>query len=210
MTLIPRGNKTRVKLTPVILAIFLFGLAACGAGNSRDVPADQSLQPSAARTGWAKSDVKGVTISVPTTWQKTGPITPGSGAELFTFQTERNTFGTRGGAQLLTLDTYTHKAADLVANITSEAQAVAGAKEITSTQIIWPGADDAWLITYVAYPSSNGKVAAHPTEVLVLDLPGGGQAQATVTALKENFGSEHMHDVLETVRITKTAGSKMS
>lgn len=104
----------------------------------------------------------------------------------------------------MTLDNYQHKAADLVENITSEARAVAGAKEITETQLVWPGADDAWLVTYVAYPPSNGEIAPHPTEVLVLDLPGGGQAQATVTALDDDFEPQHMHEILGTVTITET------
>lgn len=194
-----------MKLTTPILAFALLALVACGSGNGEQaVPGNQVIKPSAADSAWTTTSVDGVEISVPTTWQKTGPITPGPGAEMFTFQTETNSFGTRGGAQLMTLDNYQHKAADLVENITSEARAVAGAKEITETQLVWPGADDAWLVTYVAYPPSNGEVAPHPTEVLVLDLPGGGQAQATVTSLDEDFEPQHMHEILGTVTITET------
>ena len=186
-------------------ALVMFVLTACGSGEQQDVPKDQTLQPNAGETSWTSNDVLGVKISVPPTWQRTGPITPGPGAEMFTFQTAKNSFGTQGGAQLVVLDKYKHKAADLVENITSEAQAVSGAKKITESQVIWPGADDAWLVTYVAYPPSNGEVAPHPTEVLVLDLPDGGQAQATVTALEEDFGPQQMHEVLGTVTMTKDA-----
>ena len=79
-----------------------------------------------------------------------------------------------------------------------------------STKVIWPGAEAAWLLTYVAYPPSGGKVAAHPTEVLVLDLEGGAQAQATVTALKADFEPQKLHSVLETVAVTDSVGGKKS
>lgn len=191
-------------------ALAMFALTACGSGGNVDVPKDQALKPAAGKSAWATTDVRGVTISVPKTWQKTGPVAQGVDGELFMFQTEENSFGTRGGAQLLTIDKREKKAADLVANVTSEARAVAGAKEITKTQVIWPGADDAWLITYVAYPPSNGEVAAHPTEVLLLDLPKGAQAQATVTALKEDFGPQDMRAVLGTVTVTDKVGPQES
>ena len=205
----PKGNSVKLGFITAA-ALVMFVLTACGSGAERDVPKDQALQPNAGETSWTTNDVKGVKISVPPKWQRTGPITPGRGAEMFTFQTEKNSFGTQGGAQLVILEKYQHKAADLVENITSEAQAIAGAKKITESHVIWPGADDAWLITYVAYPPSNGEVAPHPTEVLVLDLPDGGQAQATVTALERDFGPQQMHEVLGTVTITDEVGTAQS
>lgn len=207
---------TSTKGTPVKLgfiaatALAMFALTACGSAGKADVPKDQALKPAVGKSAWATTEVSGVTISVPKSWQRTGPVAQGVGGELFMFQTEENSFGTRGGAQLLTIDKREKKAVDLVTNVTSEAQAVAGAKKITTTHVVWPGAEDAWLVTYVAYPPSNGKVAAHPTEVLLLDLPKGAQAQATVTALEEDFGPQNMHAVLGTVTVTDKVGSKES
>lgn len=184
-------------------ALAALTLTACGSsGGSQAVIPDQPLRPAMAESGWSATEVKGVTVDVPASWQKTGPITPGPGATMFTFQTGTNRFGTRGGAQLATFDQARQNAHDTVRALRDEAVAVAGAKQITITKVNWPGAEVAWFMTYVAYPPRNGKVAPHPTEVLVADIDGGGQTQVTVTALKADFGPQHMHRVLGTVHIT--------
>lgn len=58
----------------------------------------------------------------------------------------------------------------------------------------------------MAQVPSKGETAPHPTEVLVVDLRSGGQAQATVTAIEADFEPQKMREVLQTLEILKGAG----
>jgi hypothetical protein len=199
-----------VKLGSIFVGLAaLLALSACGSSGDQSVPSDQALQPTKGDSAWPVTDVDGVTINTPSGWDKTGPIDAMPG-QLFTFQTPTNSFGTRGGAQLVTLDKRKQSAEKMVKALADEAVAIAGAKQITSTPVKWPGASSAWYLTYVAYPPHNGATAPHPTQVLVVDFAKTGQAQATVTALKEDFSPQHMHAILGTVEITDKAGTKSS
>lgn len=186
----------------------LLALSACGSSGDA-IPSDQALQPTKGDSAWRATDVDGVTIRTPSAWDKMGPIDARPG-QLYTFQTPINSFGTHGGAQLVTLDKRKQSAAKMVKALGDEAVAVAGAKQVTTTPVKWPGATSAWYLTYVAYPPHNGATAPHPTQVLVVDFAKVGQAQATVTALKEDFDPQKMHDILATVTITDKAGTKSS
>lgn len=200
-----------VRLKTVIIALALLALVACSSSAGvKKVPDDQTIKPQAGDSAWTTTSIDGVEIAVPGDLEKTGPISPGDDAVMFTFQTRKNSFGTRGGVQVVTLPKLKKSAIELADTVISQAEATIGATETTKVQVIWPGAKDAWLVTYVAHVPMNGKTAPHPAEVLILDLPGGGQSQATVTALDEDFKSLKMHEILETVKITKTAGSRMS
>ena len=199
-----------VKLGSILIAsMALLVLAACGSGDGQKIPSDQVLRPTKGESVWKTNDDAGVTIAVPSDWEKTGPVDTKPG-QLFAFQTATNSFGTRGGAQIITLDKRKQSAEKMVKALGDEAVAVAGAKEVSTTPIKWPGATSAWFLTYVAYPPSKGDVAPHPTEVLVVDFKSGGQAQATVTALREDFAPQKMHEVLGTVTITDKVGTKSS
>ncbi len=199
-----------VKLGSILIAsIASLVIVACGSGGGQTIPSDQALKPVKGESGWRTNDNGGVTITVPTDWEKTGPIDAKPG-RLYAFQTAENSFGTRGGAQLITLEKRKQSAEKMVKALGDEAVAIAGAKEISTKPVKWPGATSAWFLTYVAYPPSNGEVAPHPTEVLVVDFKNGGQAQATVTALREDFAPQEMHKVLGTVTITDKVGAKSS
>lgn len=201
---------TNVKLGSIIVAaIALVVLSACGSSEGQPIPADQVLKPAKGESGWKATDVDGVTITVPTAWDKTGPVDAKPG-ELYAFQTATNSFGTRGGAQLITLDARRQSAEKMVKALGDQAVAVAGAKDVTTTPLKWPGATSAWYLSYVAYPPKDGKTAPHPTQVLVVDFAKTGQAQATVTALQEDFDKQKMHTILGTLSITDSAGAKSS
>jgi hypothetical protein len=188
-------------------------LAACGSGSDADadapkeVPADQVLQPTKADASWTAHVVGVVTLSTPETWEAGDPTDPGQGgkAEQVLIQTPVNTFGTRGGAQVAVLEKRKKPAADLVATIESTSRATIGATDFTSEEIVWPGADDAWLLEYVAQVPHDGKTAPHPTQVLLLDLADGGQAQITVSALADSPDEELLSPVLESVTVEGTS-----
>lgn len=205
-----RGTTVRLRTLTIAVALAAV-LTACASDDGEEsVPENRVAQPQDGDASWSATSVLGVEISVPEDWKKVGPISPGDGAEMYTFQTPVNSFGTRGGVQLLTLPTLKRPAEDLVSNITSEARATAGATEITTEQVEWPGATDAWFVTFVAAVPREGETAPHPTEVLVLDLPDGGQTQVTVTALDEDFESQQLHEILQTVTISGGAGGTES
>lgn len=202
---------TRVRLVSIIaMALAMATMTGCGSSDGVKVPSDQALQPAKGDSAWSTKDVRGVTISVPSDWKKIGPLPVGEDGEQYAFQTDENSFGTRGGAQLLTLDKRNQSAEKMVIALRDEAVAVAGAKQISTKAVKWPGATSAWYLTYVAYPPNKGKTAPHPTEVLVVDFEGGGQAQATVTALEEDFAPQKLHTILGTVKVTDSAGATTS
>lgn len=200
-----------VKLKSSIIAITLLVLVACGSSDMEmSVPDNQVIKPAEGDKSWETTDVIGVEISVPADWEKSGPTSPGLDAEQFMFQTTKNSFGTRGGVQLTTLPTLKDSAKNLVRTIEAQVVATVGATQFTSEQIVWPGAKDAWYITYVTHLQNDDKFAPHPAEVLVVDLAGGGQSQVTVTALDEDFEPQRMHEILQTLTITKGAGGSES
>jgi hypothetical protein len=194
-----------------IIAFALLALVACGPGDGEEtkVPDDQAVKPHAGESAWKTTNVDGVEITLPGDLEKKGPVSPGKDAVMFTFQTPENSFGTRGGVQVVTLPKSTKPAAKVADTVVTQTRAI-GATNGTKKHIVWPGAKDAWLVTYVAQVPKNGKTAPHPAEVMILDLPGGGQTQATVTALEEDFASQKMHEILSTLKVTKAVGDKKS
>lgn len=207
-------NESRfiVRIKMSIIALTVLALAACGsnAGKEATVPDDQAVQPSAGQSDWETTSVLGVDITVPADLEKTGPISPGDDAQMFTFQTPKNSFGTRGGVQVVTLPKRKKTAEELADTIINQAKATTGATKTSKVKVVWPGAEDAWFITYVAQVPQGGKQAPHPAEVLVADLPNGGQTQATVTTIEEDFAPQKMHEILQTLTITGSAGATKS
>ena len=200
-----------VRLKTAIIALALLALVACSSSAGvKKVPDDQTVKPQAGDSAWTTTSIDGVEIAVPGDLEKTGPISPGDDAVMFTFQTTKNSFGTRGGVQVVTLPKLKKSAKELADTVISQAEATIGATQTKKVHIVWPGAKDAWFVTYVAQVPNGGKTAPHPAEVLIMDLPGGGQTQATVTALEQDFASQKMHKILQSLKITKTAGSQNS
>lgn len=214
MTQVFKDNRETqtVRLKTSIIALALLALVACGSGNGAEtkVPDDQAIKPNAGESAWKTTSVDGVEITLPGELEKVGPVSPGADAVMFTFQAPENSFGTRGGVQVVTLPKLKKPAAELADTVVAQARATTGAKRTSKKRIIWPGAKDAWLVTYVAQVPKNGKTAPHPAEVLILDLPGGGQSQATVTALEEDFAPLKMHEILGTLKVTKVVSAKKS
>lgn len=203
----------KANLKAVIVALALLALVACGSSGTDDnvVPKDQIIKPAPADNSWETTDVNGIKISVPSEWKTTGPSSPGADAVVYQFQTPVNDFGTRGFVQVTTLPKLKKPAKELVKSISDQVSAVVGAKDVKTTHIKWPGAKDAWYMSYVAYPpNENTKTAPHPSQVIVADLDGGGQTQVTVSDLEEDFESQHMREVLQTLKISKSAGGKKS
>lgn len=195
-----------------MIALALLALVACGPGDGAKtkVPDDQAIKPNAGESAWKTTKVDGVEITLPGDLEKVGPVSPGDGAVMFLFKTKENSFGTRGGVQVVTLPKSKKPAAELADTVVAQAKATIGAKRSSKKHIVWPGTKDAWLVTYVAQVPKNGKKAPHPAEVLILDLPGGAQSQATVTALEEDFAPQKMHEILSTLKVTKAVGAKKS
>lgn len=214
MTQVFKDNRETqtVRLKTSIIALALLALVACGPGNGEktEVPNDQAIKPNAGESAWRTTSVDGVEITLPGDLEKVGPVSPGAGAVMFTFQTKENSFGTRGGVQVVTLPKSKKPAAELADTVVAQAKATIDAQSTSKKHVVWPGAKDAWLVTYVAQVPKNGKKAPHPAEVLILDLPGGGQSQATVTALEEDFAPLKMHEILGTLKVTKVVSTKKS
>lgn len=169
---------TIVRLKTSITTLTLLALVACGSeSGEKKVPDDQVIKPQAGESVWQTTNIDGVEISLPGDLDKTGPTSPGDGAVLFTFQTGKNSFGTTGGVQVVTLPKRKTPAAELADTVISQAEATIGAKQAKKVHVVWPGAKDAWFVTYVAQVPNGSDTAPHPAEVLILDLPGDGQSQ---------------------------------
>lgn len=201
----------KVHTRSAVVVLALFALVACGSSGTNEsaVPKDQIIKPASGEKAWETTDVNGIEISVPSEWTKTGPSSPGADAVVYRFQTPVNDFGTRGGVQVTTLPKLKKPAKELVKTISAQVSAVIGAKDFKATQIEWPGAKDAWYLSYVAYPpNADVETAPHPSQVIVADLEGGGQTQVTVSALEKDFEAQHMREVLQTLKISESAGQK--
>lgn len=204
-------NMLNANLKAVIVALALSTVVACGSSgtNENAVPDGQIIKPASGNKSWETTNVNGVKISVPSEWETTGPSPLVDDAVGYQFQTAVNDFGTRGFAQVTVLPKLKTHAKELVKTIANQVRAVVGAKNSKKTHIVWPGAKDAWYLSYVAYPpNKDKKTAPHPSQVIVADLEGGGQTQVTVSALKKDFRSEHIREVLQTLKISESAGEK--
>lgn len=190
------------RVARLVLAVAA-GAVAVGACSSNEVPEDQVIIPQSAPSGWEVSTFEGVSVATPGGWEESTGQDAEYEATTYSLQTERNDFGTRGGVQVAMLDAPQGTAEEAVDATETGYQANFGVSDVEKEQVEWPGAEAGWFLSFVAdgVPNDDGQRAPHQVQLLVLDLAGGSQVQATVTALADEFDELRMNGVLPTVTL---------
>jgi len=191
---------SRSSLACMVIALLVL-LTACGSGGD-DVPDDQAIKPASTPSGWDRTDLKAVTVAAPPEWEKGATKAATETMDVTTWRHAASGGTSDSGMEVRVISKPQQKAAKAAKALAISAMAGLEASKVEPKKITWPGAETAYLLSYMATLGQDDQKQKFLTRTFVLDLADGQQVQVTALAIEGSSDAKLPEHVLSTVKLT--------
>ncbi len=188
-----------VRLVAIAMVVLL--LTACGSGE--DVPDDQEIKPASTPSGWTKTDLGAVTVAAPPAWEKGETKKATQTMAVTTWQHPVAGGTSDAGLEVRIISKPQQNAEKAAKALAVSAMAQLESGKVEPKAITWPGATDAFLLSYQPkFGPTEAKKKSYVSRTFVFDLEDKRQVQVTSLAAEDSGDTKLPERVLSTVRLT--------
>lgn len=195
------------------VGLMLAGCADSSEGNESSDPdssANSVIKPAEAPGNWVEHEVAGVRFSTPASWNNIDDSPQNVADEQLTVLAEVTEATSSPGISVAVLGERVSSAEGLSESFAVTGQAIWQADNPVREQITWPGADDAWYVSFEGELVHENVSYPHHIAFLALDVGDDLQVQVNVTAWEDAPEAADIERALQSVVLDDPAISVAS